>query len=338
MKRNNIIKMISGVMVFGMCVSAISFNAGIKYKANEILEVQGESAAAVIEKQELPVTGENKTMDAAMNSASSEITNEKNQVGAEKNAEKETNDQDTSVKVIENSSQKSLDKQLTKEEAPSEERAVTHVENVEDVQQKVEMPKTNEDASVDDTQKTEESAEQNTEIKKYTVEDVDELLKKKSESPFVNCQSVKRTMETPKSRPLPTPEPVYTPSVSASAGAGSSESSSPYYSEGVGPACLAILNAYRAEVGAPALAWDDSLYAVAAARCAEIVNDMSHNGQRTTAECLAATSTMPSAEYAAGMWRGSAGHYELITIPAYARAAVACYRCNGRTYYAYVAE
>ena len=73
-------------------------------------------------------------------------------------------------------------------------------------------------------------------------------------------------------------------------------------------------------------------------RAPETVLDFSHNGQRTTAECLHWWTAAPNAAAVAQAWYNSPPHYELITIPGYTRAAVACWHTAGRSYYVYVAE
>ena len=52
-----------------------------------------------------------------------------------------------------------------------------------------------------------------------------------------------------------------------------------------------LQNQLRSAVGAPALAWDDSLASIAQSRCEDIAVDFSHNGVQTRGENIALASS-----------------------------------------------
>ena len=92
-----------------------------------------------------------------------------------------------------------------------------------------------------------------------------------------------------------------------------------------------LQNQLRAQVGAGALTWDDSLAAIACTRCEQIALDFSHNGAQT-AENIAVGYADASSVIAA--WQASPGHYANMTHAGYTRGAIAhMYDSDGCSYW-----
>ena len=81
-----------------------------------------------------------------------------------------------------------------------------------------------------------------------------------------------------------------------------------------------LQNQLRSAVGAPALAWDDSLASIAQSRCEDIAVDFSHNGAQTTGENIAVGYADAASVIAA--WQGSSGHYANMINTVYTRGAI----------------
>lgn len=84
---------------------------------------------------------------------------------------------------------------------------------------------------------------------------------------------------------------------------------------------LSLINGIRAGVGAGSLTWDDGLGDIAAARCRELMDDFSHNGQRTGGEVCAVGHGDASSVVSA--WQGSDAHYANMVYSGFTRGAVA---------------
>lgn len=98
-----------------------------------------------------------------------------------------------------------------------------------------------------------------------------------------------------------------------------------------------LQNQLRSAVGAPALAWDDSLASIAQSRCQAIAVDFSHNGAQTTGENIAVGYADAAAVIAA--WQGSSGHYQNMISTGYTRGAIAhMYDGDGCHYWVAVFE
>ena len=98
-----------------------------------------------------------------------------------------------------------------------------------------------------------------------------------------------------------------------------------------------LQNQLRSAVGAPALAWDDSLASIAQSRCEDIAVDFSHNGAQTRGENIAVGYADAAAVIAA--WQGSSGHYQNMISTGYTRGAIAhMYDGDGCHYWVAVFE
>ena len=98
-----------------------------------------------------------------------------------------------------------------------------------------------------------------------------------------------------------------------------------------------LQNQLRSAVGAPALAWDDSLASIAQSRCEDIAVDFSHNGAQTRGENIAVGYTDAASVIAA--WQGSSGHYQNMISTGYTRGAIAhMYDGDGCHYWVAVFE
>ena len=98
-----------------------------------------------------------------------------------------------------------------------------------------------------------------------------------------------------------------------------------------------LQNQLRAAVGAPALAWDDSLASIAQSRCEDIAVDFSHNGAQTRGENIAVGYADAASVIAA--WQGSSGHYQNMISTGYTRGAIAhMYDGDGCHYWVAVFE
>ena len=98
-----------------------------------------------------------------------------------------------------------------------------------------------------------------------------------------------------------------------------------------------LQNQLRSAVGAPALAWDDSLASIAQSRCEDIAVDFSHNGAQTRGENIAVGYADAASVIAA--WQGSSGHYQNMISTGYTRGAIAhMYDGDGCHYWVAVFE